>query len=71
MGLFSKIVITGDITQIDLKEKERSGLVLIQDILKKVHPVKFVNFSTCDVVRHPIVKEIIDAYEEWEKDNSK
>ncbi|MEW6041783.1 MAG: PhoH family protein [Elusimicrobiota bacterium] len=71
MGLFSKIVITGDITQIDLMEKEKSGLVLIQDILKKVHPVKFIHFNTLDVIRHPIVKEIINAYEEWEKGNSK
>lgn len=69
MGLFSKIVITGDITQIDLTEKRKSGLILIQEILKKVHPVKFIHFDTTDVVRHPIIKEIINAYEEWEKDN--
>jgi len=67
MGRNSKIVITGDITQIDLKEKNRSGLVLIRDILKKVEGVKFVNFAASDVARHPLVKEILGAYEEWEK----
>ena len=69
MGTLSKVVITGDITQIDLKEKHRSGLVLIKDILKKVQAVKIINFSNRDVVRHPLVKEIVQAYEEWEKDN--
>ncbi len=68
MGMFSKVVITGDITQSDLKEKDRSGLVLIKEILKKVAGVKFVNLTVKDVSRHPMVKEILDAYEEWEKD---
>ncbi|MDO8805398.1 MAG: PhoH family protein [Elusimicrobiota bacterium] len=67
MGMFSKVVITGDVTQIDLKEKDRSGLVLIKDILKKVKAVKFVNFTATDVARHPLVKEILGAYEEWER----
>ena len=67
MGMRSKVVVTGDVTQIDLKEKNRSGLVLIKDILKKVESVKFVNFTARDVARHPLVKEILDAYEEWEK----
>lgn len=71
MGLFSKIIITGDITQIDLLEKEKSGLVLIQNILKKIHSIKFIHFNTLDVFRHPIVKEIINAYEEWENNSSK
>ncbi len=69
MGTGSKAVITGDITQIDLKEKDRSGLVLIKDILKKVPAVKIVCFGNSDVVRHPLVKEIVQAYEDWEKDN--
>lgn len=70
MGLFSKIVITGDITQIDLREKEKSGLLLIMEILKKINDIKFIHFSNKDVMRHPIVKQIINAYEEWEKQNS-
>jgi len=66
MGLYSKAVITGDITQIDLKEKRQSGLLAAIDILKKVPAIKFVNFSKADVVRHPLVKEILEAYEIWE-----
>ncbi len=69
MGMSSKIVITGDLTQIDLIEKDRSGLLLIKDILKKVPAVKFVNFTGKDVARHPLVKEILAAYEKWEKKN--
>lgn len=68
MGLFSKVVITGDITQIDLKEKHQSGLIVVKEILRKVPSIKFVQFTNADVVRHPIVKEIIDAYDEWEKE---
>ncbi len=70
MGMYSKIVITGDVTQIDLREKDRSGLVLIKDILKKVEGVKFVNFSAKDVVRHPLVKDILAAYDIWEQENA-
>ena len=69
MGRLSRVVITGDITQIDLPEKHHSGLVLIKDILKKVPGVKIVHFSNRDVVRHPLVKEIVQAYETWEKEN--
>ena len=69
MGLYSKMVVTGDVTQIDLREKGRSGLVLIRDILKKVDGVKFVTFSPKDVVRHPLVKGILSAYDAWEKEN--
>ncbi len=69
MGMYSKVVVTGDVTQIDIKEKDRSGLVLIKDILKKTNGVKFVSFSARDVVRHPLVKDILAAYEAWEKEN--
>jgi phosphate starvation-inducible PhoH-like protein len=66
MGRNSRVVITGDVTQIDLKEKDASGLVLIRGILDKVPGVKFVDFTARDVERHPLVKEILDAYEKWE-----
>jgi phosphate starvation-inducible PhoH-like protein len=71
MGAYSKIVVTGDLTQIDLKEKDRSGLALIKTILKKVDGVKFVSFTGKDVARHPLVKEIISAYEDWEAGEEK
>ncbi len=63
LGFSSKTVITGDVTQIDLSDKRLSGLVEIQKILKGIRGIKFVYFSERDVVRHPLVKKIIKAYE--------
>ncbi|MBN1445154.1 MAG: PhoH family protein [Candidatus Omnitrophica bacterium] len=64
LGINSKAVITGDITQIDLPlSSQTSGLVEIQQILHRVAGIKFVYFSNRDVVRHSLVKKIINAYE--------
>ncbi|MDM8331409.1 PhoH family protein [Limosilactobacillus pontis] len=63
-GFGSKMVVNGDISQIDLKHGVRSGLVSAQRILQNVRSIKFVTFSAEDVVRHPVVARIIDAYEE-------
>jgi phosphate starvation-inducible PhoH-like protein len=63
LGFNSKAVITGDITQIDLPPGRPSGLVQIQTILDRIAGIKFVYFSEKDVVRHPLVQEIIVAYE--------
>lgn len=68
MGFGSKMVITGDITQIDLPEGTPSGLVEIQYILRGIEGIKFVYFTERDVVRHPIVQEIVKAYERAEKE---
>ncbi len=65
LGPNSKSIITGDITQIDLPTKKSSGLVQIQDILQNVDGVGFVYFNKDDVVRHKLVKDIIDAYEKF------
>jgi phosphate starvation-inducible PhoH-like protein len=67
LGLNSQIVITGDITQIDLENKNRSGLVLSEKILSGIEGIKFIHFTEHDVVRHRLVREIIKAYENWEK----
>ena len=67
IGFGSKAVITGDITQIDLEGKRKSGLVLIQGILKGIEGIKFVYLSDKDVVRHRLVQKIIRAYERYEK----
>ncbi|OGR67328.1 MAG: hypothetical protein A2081_01675 [Elusimicrobia bacterium GWC2_61_19] len=67
MGMGSKMVVTGDVTQIDLPDKARSGLILAREILKKVAGAKFVTFSAGDVARHPLVGDILAAYEKWEK----
>ncbi len=63
LGDNSRMVITGDITQIDLPRKQNSGLVQAPNILKNVEGIRFHNFSPSDVVRHPLVLRIIEAYE--------
>ena len=63
LGLNSRAVITGDLTQIDLRTPEQSGLVRIQSILGHVPDIKFVYFHPEDVVRHRLVKEIIHAFD--------
>jgi phosphate starvation-inducible protein PhoH and related proteins len=65
-GFGSKIIVTGDITQIDLPQKKNSGLVKISKILKDIEGIEFVYLEKRDVVRHRLVKEIIRAYEESE-----
>ncbi|QTA38867.1 PhoH family protein [Thermosipho ferrireducens] len=65
LGFNSKAVVTGDITQIDIKEN--SGLVMSQKILQGIEGIKFVYLTDADVVRHPLVKKIIRAYENYEK----
>ncbi|QZN93864.1 PhoH family protein [Limosilactobacillus panis] len=64
LGFGSKMVVNGDISQIDLAHGVRSGLVSAQRILKDIQSIKFVRFSAEDVVRHPVVARIITAYEE-------
>jgi phosphate starvation-inducible PhoH-like protein len=67
LGYSSKAVITGDITQVDLPENKVSGLIEIQSILRGIEGIEFVYFSDKDVVRHPLVQEIIKAYERAEE----
>ena len=68
LGDNSKMVITGDISQIDLPRSTTSGLVEISKILKDVHGIQFVYFKKEDVVRHSLVQKIIEAYEKFNKD---
>ncbi len=68
LGFGSKTVITGDITQIDLARDQNSGLIEAMNILSGIKGIEFVNFSKTDVIRHPLVMKIIDAYEKI-KDN--
>jgi phosphate starvation-inducible PhoH-like protein len=63
IGFGTKAVITGDITQIDLGRGQKSGLIEAERILKGVRGIAFVRFTSADVVRHPLVQKIIDAYE--------
>ena len=65
LGFYSKAVVTGDVTQIDLPSRRESGLIQIQRILQDVTGIDFVYFSERDVVRHPLVQEIIKAYDRY------
>ena len=64
LGFNSKAVITGDVTQIDLPNARRSGLLEAMDILHRVEGLTFVHFDESDVVRHHLVQRIIRAYDE-------
>jgi phosphate starvation-inducible PhoH-like protein len=65
LGFNSKMVVTGDITQIDLPKDQRSGLVVIGEILDRVEGIEFVRFGSEDVVRHKLVQRIVAAYNEY------
>jgi phosphate starvation-inducible protein PhoH and related proteins len=66
IGFGTKAVITGDVTQIDLQRHQKSGLVEAQKILKSVKGIAMTHFLSADVVRHPLVQKIINAYESYE-----
>lgn len=67
LGFGSKMIVTGDITQIDLPKKMKSGLRVAEEILKDVSGIHFSYLSETDVVRHPLVQQIIQAYEKKEE----
>ncbi len=69
IGFGSSAVVTGDITQIDLPKHVRSGLKHVMQVLKKVEGIKFIKFDSRDVVRHPLVQQIVDAYDDHESDS--
>ncbi len=68
LGFDSKAVITGDITQVDLPSGKRSGLIEVIDLLSGIEGISFVRFGKQDVVRHPLVQKIIDAYEKRDEE---
>ncbi|HEX4621489.1 MAG TPA: PhoH family protein [Myxococcaceae bacterium] len=70
LGYNSKAVITGDVTQVDLPTGKTSGLIHARHILKSVEGIAFAHFSDVDVVRHPLVQEVIRAYEKSEAEES-
>lgn len=69
IGFNSRAIITGDITQTDLPKKKESGLISIQQILKDVKGISFVYLDQRDVVRHKLVRDIIEAYDRYEEQN--
>ena len=68
LGFGSKIVVTGDITQVDLPSGIRSGLHVVREILSEVDDVHFSLLSSADVVRHRLVADIVDAYARWDRE---
>lgn len=68
IGFGSKAVITGDVTQVDLQRGQKSGLVDASQVLRNVRGIAFNQFSSVDVVRHPLVARIVDAYENAQQD---
>jgi phosphate starvation-inducible PhoH-like protein len=64
LGFNSRMVVTGDVTQIDLPTDQRSGLIAVSDILSDVQDISFVRFGGEDVVRHKLVQRIVAAYDE-------
>ena len=71
LGPNSKSIITGDVTQVDLPSRTMSGLIQVQEILTNVDGVGFIYFDKQDVVRHKLVKDIINAYEKFGNGNEK
>lgn len=71
IGFNSKAVITGDITQIDLTNRRDSGLIHAKEVLKNVNGISFTQFQVSDVVRHPLVQTIVEAYEKYESTHYK
>ena len=65
LGFGSKMIVNGDISQIDLPNKNKSGLVEAQKILQDLNQIEFVEFTSQDVVRHPVVARVINAYEKF------
>jgi phosphate starvation-inducible PhoH-like protein len=67
LGFGSRMVVTGDITQVDLPRDQRSGLIVVGEILDAVDEIEFVRFGAEDVVRHRLVQRIVEAYDEHSK----
>ena len=65
IGFGSIAVITGDITQVDLPAGQKSGLINVMDVLRDMEGISFTHFGSKDVVRHPMVQKIVDAYEAY------
>lgn len=70
IGFGSTAVVTGDVTQIDLPKSQRSGLVDVMDVLRDIEGVAFTHFQAKDVVRHPLVRRIVMAYQKHEAGGS-
>lgn len=68
LGLNSRMIVNGDLTQVDLPHNQKSGLKQAGEILRSVKHIGFIDFSSADVVRHPVVAQIIDAYQKYDQE---
>jgi len=68
MGLNTRFIVTGDITQIDLPDKNQSGLVQALKILRNIEGISTVWFDKKDIVRHKLVRDIVEAYDVWREE---
>ena len=66
MGMSAKFIVTGDMSQIDLPRRQQSGLAYVIDLLQDTEGLEIVRLNQMDVIRHPLVKRIIDAFEKVE-----
>ncbi|MFH2095198.1 MAG: PhoH family protein, partial [Bacteroidota bacterium] len=71
MGLHSKFIVTGDLTQIDLPDRNKSGLLHAISILEGVEGISVIRFDERDIIRHNLVKKIVDAYSKSEELNNR
>ena len=69
VGFGSTVVVTGDVTQVDLPHRTKSGLRHVLEVLSNVEGISFTRFSPRDVVRHPLVQRIVEAYEHHESNS--
>jgi len=70
MGLNAKFIVTGDVTQIDLPRRSNSGLIFAMKLLRNIESISIVQFNTSDIVRHRLVRDIVDAYQKYYKDQA-
>jgi len=70
LGFGSKMIVTGDVTQVDLPSGTKSGLKVVQEILEGIEDVHFIRLTSHDVVRHRLVSEIVDAYAKYDAENA-
>ena len=68
MGLNAKFIITGDVTQIDLPRKSHSGLLHALKILNKIKSISIIQFDKKDIVRHRLVRDIVEAYDKFSRE---
>ena len=71
LGERSRMVVTGDVTQIDLPFRQTSGLIEATEVLRNVDGIAFCRLTSADVVRHPIVQRVVDAYSRSDKKNDR